>query len=204
MELDPAFTFGKGLVQTITIGDKKEEHSFKNTDHFGGELKYFSECILSDERPEPDGEEGFADVRVLEGIHTALQTGRSVELALFERSRRIDTERQIMSLRAVSTPELVHARNPGKAAEKKPKTRPNDVEVEQRKLHNDYRFHSSNASQSKPARPLPTKAAILAFTRPRASGTVAWHPRNRLDRCAMLSARYSTSGGVLARRIASC
>jgi predicted dehydrogenase len=119
--LDPAFTFGRGLVQTITIGEKKEDHSFKNTDHFGGELKYFSECILSDERPEPDGEEGFADVRVFEGIQTALQTGMSVELASFKRSRRIDTERQKMSLRAVSTPELVHAGNPGKGAEKKPK-----------------------------------------------------------------------------------
>ena len=49
LELDPAYTFGKGLEQTITIGEKKEEHSFKNTDHFGGELKYFSDCILNDE-----------------------------------------------------------------------------------------------------------------------------------------------------------
>ena len=68
LELDPAYTFGKGLEQTITIGEKKEEHSFKNTDHFGGELKYFSDCILNNESPEPNGEEGFADVRVLEGI----------------------------------------------------------------------------------------------------------------------------------------
>jgi hypothetical protein len=121
VELDPSYTFGKGLAQTITIGEKKEDRSFKNTDHFGGELKYFSECILNDEQPEPDGEEGFADVRVLEGIQRALQTGSSVELAPFKRSRRIDTERQKMTLGAVSTPELVHAGNPGRGAEKKPK-----------------------------------------------------------------------------------
>src|ERR1700761_8005584 len=121
VELDPAYTFGKGLVQTITIGEKKENHSFKNTDHFGGELKYFSECILNNEQPEPDGEEGFADVRVLEGIQNALQTGSSVELAPFNRSRRIDTERQKMTLGAVSTPELVHAGNPARGAERKPK-----------------------------------------------------------------------------------
>ena len=53
LELNPAYTFGKGLTQTITIGEKKEEHSFKNTDHFGGELKYFSECILNNEIPKP-------------------------------------------------------------------------------------------------------------------------------------------------------
>src|SRR6201996_6847008 len=121
VELDPAYTFGKGLGQTITIGEKKEDHSFKNTDHFGGELKYFSECILNNEQPEPDGEEGFADVRVLEGIQNALQTGSSVELDPFTRSRRIDTERQKMTLGAVSTPELVHSGNPGRGAEKKPK-----------------------------------------------------------------------------------
>ena len=121
LELNPAYTFGKGLEQTVTIGEKKEEHSFKNTDHFGGELKYFSDCILNDEDPEPDGEEGFADVRVLEGILAALESGGPVKLTPFARSSRIDTERQKMTLGAVSTPELVHAGNPGKGAEKKPK-----------------------------------------------------------------------------------
>ena len=121
LELDPAYTFGKGLSQVVTIGEKKDEQSFKNTDHFGGELKYFSECILNDESPEPNGEEGFADVRVLEGIMAALESGKSVALAPFARSRRIDTERQKATLRAVSTPELVHAGNPGRGAEKKPK-----------------------------------------------------------------------------------
>jgi predicted dehydrogenase len=116
LELDPAYTFGKGLSQVITIGEKKDEQSFKNTDHFGGELKYFSDCILNDEIPEPNGQEGFADVRALEGIMTALETGKAITLPPFERSRRIDTERQKISLRAVSTPELVHGGNPGKEA----------------------------------------------------------------------------------------
>lgn len=121
LELDPAYTFGKELSQIITTGEKKDERSFKNTDHFGGELKYFSECILNNEGPEPNGEEGFADVRVLEGIIAALDSGKSMELAPFERSRRIETERQKTTLGAVSTPELVHAGNPGRGAEKKPK-----------------------------------------------------------------------------------
>src|SRR6202012_2439749 len=121
LKLDPCYTFGKGLSQTVTIGEKAKDHTFKNTDHFGGELKYFSECILSDQTPEPDGEEGFADVRVREGIGEALKTGKSVPLAQFPRSKRIDTERQVTTLDAVSTPELVHAGNPAEGGEKKPK-----------------------------------------------------------------------------------
>jgi predicted dehydrogenase len=119
--LDPAYMFGKSLEQTVSIGEKKSTETFKNTDHFGGEMKYFSDCILNDLKPEPDGEEGFADVRVLEAIIKALETGRSVKLEPFTRSRRIDTTVQKMTLGAVSTPELVDASNPGKGVEKQPK-----------------------------------------------------------------------------------
>ncbi|HVN94033.1 MAG TPA: Gfo/Idh/MocA family oxidoreductase [Terracidiphilus sp.] len=121
LEMNPSYTFGKGLWQKVTIGDKSQEQSFKNTDHFGGEMKYFSDCILSGDRPEPDGEEGYADVRVLEGIETALKTGQSVTLPPFHRYHRIATDEQKMTLAAVSTPELVHASNPGRGSEKKPK-----------------------------------------------------------------------------------
>jgi predicted dehydrogenase len=124
--LNPAFTFGSPLKQTVTIGEEKKEESFKNADQFGGEMKYFSDCILNHQDPEPNGEEGFADVRVLEGILKALESGKPtalepVILETFRRERRIDTETQRMSLSVVSTPELVHASNPGRDVEKKAK-----------------------------------------------------------------------------------
>ena len=121
VQLEPAYMFGKSLQQTVAIGEKKEKQSFKNTDHFGGEMKYFSACILNNLDPEPDGEEGFADVRVLEGILKAIETGQSVVLEPFARTKRIDTEMQKMMLRAVSTPDLVDASNPGKGVDKQPK-----------------------------------------------------------------------------------
>lgn len=126
IQLDPAYTFSRPLRQTTVIGSKQDEEKFKNTDHFGGEMKYFSQCILNNEDPEPDVEEGLADVRVLEAIEKALSTGESVSLrpALippFERSRRINTRKQRTTLRAVSTPELVHASNPGKDVDRLPK-----------------------------------------------------------------------------------
>lgn len=119
--LDPCYMFGKPLEQTVAIKDEKKKESFKNTDHFGGELKYFSDCILNNTDPEPDGEEGFADIRALEGVLKALETGQSVKLPPFTRLKRIDTDAQRVELRAVSTPDLVDAKNPGKGVEKQPK-----------------------------------------------------------------------------------
>lgn len=119
--LDPCYMFGKPLEQTLAIGDEKTKESFKNTDHFGGEMKYFSDCILNDTAPEPDGEEGFADVRVLEGVLEALKSGKAVQLKPFTRTRRIDTKAQKIELGAISTPDLVDASNPGKGVDKQPK-----------------------------------------------------------------------------------
>ena len=118
--MNPGFSYGASLEQTVTIGDKKSHESFKNTDHFGGELAYFSDCILNDEEPEPDGEEGLADVRVLEGILEALRTKGSVDLKPFERRKRIDPETQERTLPARRSPELVNVSNPGKDIEKIP------------------------------------------------------------------------------------
>lgn len=119
--LDPSYMFGKSLEQTLAIGDDKKKTSFKNTDHFGGELQYFSDCILNNTEVEPDGEEGFADVRVLEGIQQALDSGKPVTLLPFTRTKRIDTTKQLVELGAVSSPDLVNASNPGKGVDKQPK-----------------------------------------------------------------------------------
>ncbi len=48
-------------------------------------------CILHDRDPKPDGEEGHADVRVLEGIVRALESGQPEMLAPFTRGRQINT-----------------------------------------------------------------------------------------------------------------
>ncbi|QGZ67071.1 Gfo/Idh/MocA family protein [Paraburkholderia acidisoli] len=119
--MQPCYTYGKPLEQVVTIGQDEQTHSFKNTDHFGGEMKYFSDCILNNTEPEPDAEEGYADVRVLEGIVKALQTGGPVKLEPFARSRRIDTKKQKETLRAVKSPELVKTSNPGEGVDKVPK-----------------------------------------------------------------------------------
>lgn len=119
--MQPCYTYGKSLEQTVTSGQDEKTHSFKNTDHFGGELKYFSDCILNDREPEPGIEEGYADVRVLEAIAKAIETGEQVSLEPFDRAQRIDTSAQLEKLRAVKSPELVGVSNPAAGVEKVPK-----------------------------------------------------------------------------------
>jgi predicted dehydrogenase len=43
LEVNPGYTYGKPLEHLEIIGQDKSNESFKNTDHFGGELKYFSD-----------------------------------------------------------------------------------------------------------------------------------------------------------------
>ncbi|GJD64301.1 Gfo/Idh/MocA family protein [Methylobacterium frigidaeris] len=120
VEVNPAYMYGKPLEHTVTLGEAKSHESFKNTDHFGSELRYFSDCILNDREPEPDAEEGYADVRVLEGIVRAIKSGGPVKLEPFTRTERIDTGAQRETLKAQEGPRLVNTSNPGKGKDKVP------------------------------------------------------------------------------------
>jgi predicted dehydrogenase len=111
LQVQPGYTYGKSLEHFLTIGEKKDNITYKNTDHFGGEMKYFSDCILQEIDPEPDAEEGLADVRVLEAIQRSLKTGEVQTLPPFARSKRIDPD-QVVRLGALRPPEPVHASSP--------------------------------------------------------------------------------------------
>ena len=108
---NPAYQVGTGIKHEVTVEKKKSTESFKTTDHFGGEMKYFSECIVDNKQPEPDGEEGMLDVRVLEAIQKALVTGQVQHLDPYTRTRRPDSK-QVQTLSKVKEPELVGAHKP--------------------------------------------------------------------------------------------
>ncbi|HEX8325825.1 MAG TPA: Gfo/Idh/MocA family oxidoreductase [Tepidisphaeraceae bacterium] len=113
LRLDPAYGMGKAKTYELIVGGKPTTKTFKPTDHFGGELRYFSDCVLNGVDPEPDGEEGLLDVRIVEAAVESLKTGRPVKLPPYERNRRIDTK-QAEKLRPVSAPEPVNAAKPTK------------------------------------------------------------------------------------------
>lgn len=121
VRMDPGYSHGKSIERMSTIGQDETSDKFKNTDQFGGELKYFSDCILNGQQPEPDAEEGYADVRVLEGILAALKSGTSQTLEPFARTKRINPSVQRQTLAAQKIPDLVNASNPIQGVQKNDK-----------------------------------------------------------------------------------
>jgi len=112
IEMKPAFGFGQGLEHHRQIGEERSHETYKATDQFGGELRYFSDCILEERDPEPDGEEGLADLLVIEAIVAALGSGGSVPIEPVARTRRIDPDAQEQTLRAAKAPTPVNAAPP--------------------------------------------------------------------------------------------
>lgn len=111
LRLDPAYGYAGELKCHLTIEGETEVVSYPKRDQFAPELVYFANCILDDREPEPSGEEGLADVRVLEAIKTSARSGQPVLLQSFERSRRPDLSLE-MRKPPVEKPETVNAPSP--------------------------------------------------------------------------------------------
>ena len=114
IEVSPGFDFGPGIAAAYRMQRDGREirQEFPEVDQFGAEIRYFSDCVLTGREPEPDGEEGYADVRVCAAIEEALRTGQPQSLPVMTRKHRPDPA-QAMTLPPVKPPGLVNAAPPG-------------------------------------------------------------------------------------------
>jgi predicted dehydrogenase len=111
LRVEPAYDYVDELVHYLTIDEKTERQRFPRGDQFAPELKYFSDCILNDLEPEPSGEEGFCDVRVVEAILESARIKRAVPLEPYARHRR-PTLAQAEHIRPVKKPKTIEAPSP--------------------------------------------------------------------------------------------
>jgi glucose-fructose oxidoreductase len=109
--MDPAYEYAGELKQRIIIGGRTREKTFAKRDQFAPELIHFSQCILTGETPEPSGEEGLADVRVVQALYRSADTGQPVSLEPFEKRNRPSIKQEIHRP-AVRKPELVKTEAP--------------------------------------------------------------------------------------------
>jgi glucose-fructose oxidoreductase len=106
LHVDPAYEYAEGLAYELTINGKTTRKRIGKRDQFAPELLYFSDCILEDRDPEPSGEEGLQDVRIVQALYDSARTGRAVSIPPFTRSKR-PTGRQRIVRPGVQEPELV-------------------------------------------------------------------------------------------------
>jgi glucose-fructose oxidoreductase len=113
LHADPAYEYAEGLEYTVTIDGKTRTKRVGKRDQFAPELLYFSDCILNDTQPEPSGEEGLQDVRIVEALYESAQRQRPVAIRPF-RKRVRPTSRQRISRPGVKKPELIKVQSAGR------------------------------------------------------------------------------------------
>ena len=112
IRLSPAYDYQKPLAYELVIGEAEPKHkTFRLRDQFGAELEYFSECVQNHLKPEPSGEEGMADIRVVEAILQSARIRKWVPIEHTEKHVR-PTAKQKITKHAVQAPELVRASSP--------------------------------------------------------------------------------------------
>jgi len=92
LRVDPAYTNVAPVRHELTVGEKTKTKKFKRRDQVAGELQYFANCVLTGQSPEPSGEEGLADLRIIEAITEAARTGARVPVQAVERGARPSSE----------------------------------------------------------------------------------------------------------------
>jgi glucose-fructose oxidoreductase len=108
IHLDPAYEYAQGLGYELILDGKKTKKTAGKHDQFAPELLYFSDCIQNGWKPEPSGEEGMQDIRIVEALYRSARTGRAVRLPSIRRHRRPDSSQRIHRP-GVRKPRLVKA-----------------------------------------------------------------------------------------------
>jgi glucose-fructose oxidoreductase len=111
LRMDPAFTHTGRRQLAVTLDGKTNETEFAQSDQIAAEIVYFSDCILKDRRPEPDGREALIDLWIIEAIKSSALKGMAVPLQPVLEKPRPDKSQHIAKPPRPE-PELVNAAPP--------------------------------------------------------------------------------------------
>jgi glucose-fructose oxidoreductase len=111
IHVEPAYEYAEALAYTLTIGDQSRKKKGKKQDQFAAELIHFSDCIRQDRAPEPSGEEGAWDVRIIDALYESARRAEPISLRPFE-GEPAPERSQAISQAPVREPDLVHAEKP--------------------------------------------------------------------------------------------
>lgn len=110
LHADPAFEYAEGLEYTLTVDGKSTRKTVGKRDQFAPQLLYFSDCIIQDRSPEPNGEEGLQDVRIVQALYESSRIGRPITIRPFKKSQR-PTGRQRITRPGIRKPSLIRVQS---------------------------------------------------------------------------------------------
>ena len=113
LHVDPAYEYAEGLSYELTVNGKTTKARAGKHDQFAPELIYFSDCILNDREPEPSGEEGLQDVRIIQALYESADRGTVIALPRAAVGRRPSGRQRIVKP-PVKKPSLVKAKSASK------------------------------------------------------------------------------------------
>jgi glucose-fructose oxidoreductase len=111
LRVDPAYEYAEGLAYEITSSGRTTRRQTVKRDQFAAELIYFSGCVIEGADPEPSGEEGLQDVRIVTALYLSAEIGKAVQLPPYEPLQRPDARQEIRRP-PVEKPETVNAPEP--------------------------------------------------------------------------------------------
>jgi predicted dehydrogenase len=106
LQVDPAYEYAEGLAYRLSVNGKSVRKRIGKRDQFAPELLHFSDCILRNREPEPSGEEGLQDVRIVEALYESAEKGKAVRIPSFKERKR-PSGKQRITRPGVKKPPLV-------------------------------------------------------------------------------------------------
>jgi len=110
IHVDPAYEYAEGLAYALTIDGKTTRKRIGKRDQFAPELLYFSDCIRRNRSPEPSGEDGLQDVRIVQALYESAETGKVVQIPPFRDSKQPGAAQKTRRP-GVAEPKLVHVKS---------------------------------------------------------------------------------------------
>ena len=106
LHVEPAYEYALGLAYELTVNDKTTRKRIGKRDQFAPELLHFSDCIREKRQPEPSGEEGLQDVRIVEALYHSAKTRKAVSIAPYVERKRPSGRQRILRP-GVRKPDLI-------------------------------------------------------------------------------------------------
>jgi predicted dehydrogenase len=113
LRLDPAYSFSTDLTLEATINGRTQKKSFASRDQFAPELIAFSAAVISRTDPEPSGEEGLRDVKIINALERSAKIQKPMHWQPVDPPPSPGPD-QAMYRPPVEKRELVHAKPPSR------------------------------------------------------------------------------------------